>query len=195
MIHTNRRSLLAGLTGALTLGLVGARAAAQPATRDAAVGFAQAYVDSIPTDSLEWFRLSRQGDRLAWMLRNTEAVVDTDDTRAFVSLPETLLFAHPATDVAPAAMKWIDLLAQEMLRETGTWLEVIGHWHYEDQASEALTMSARRATSIQAGLMSRGVPIDRIVASGLGDAWPLTSNDNPLGMRANRRIDLVFRVI
>jgi len=48
---------------------------------------------------------------------------------------------------------------------------------------------------VQAGLMSRGVPINQIVASGLGESLPVVDNLSALGRRENRRIDLVFCTI
>jgi outer membrane protein OmpA-like peptidoglycan-associated protein len=40
--------------------------------------------------------------------------------------------------------------------------------------------------------MSRGVSSDRIMTSGLGEGYPVASNDTSAGMQQNRRVEIVI---
>ena len=195
MSHLTRRRLLAGFASLGAMSVAGPVFAATAPTPEAAQGFRNRYGVGLKPTFAQRRVLEGQAMRLRTALAGTGAVVFFGDSFTVATLPETALFAHPGTDVRPDAMPLINALAAEMLHEDTTWLEVAGHWHSDGNAAGAMTMSERRAVSVQAGLMSRGVPINRIVASGLGESLPVADNLSALGRRENRRIDLVFRTI
>jgi outer membrane protein OmpA-like peptidoglycan-associated protein len=58
-----------------------------------------------------------------------------------------------------------------------------------DSANEKLSL--KRAESVRTHLVSKGVPSDKIVATGLGESRPIASNDSPEGRANNRRVELV----
>jgi outer membrane protein OmpA-like peptidoglycan-associated protein len=41
-------------------------------------------------------------------------------------------------------------------------------------------------------LTGRGIPADRIVTVGLGEEYPIASNDTQAGMQQNRRVEIVL---
>jgi outer membrane protein OmpA-like peptidoglycan-associated protein len=91
-------------------------------------------------------------------------------------------------DVAGSAI--LDNLFDIVSRCPDMKLEIGGHT--DDAGSEAtnLALSGKRAASVIAYLVGKGIPADRLVARGYGEAVPLVSNDTAANMARNRRIEL-----
>jgi outer membrane protein OmpA-like peptidoglycan-associated protein len=195
MSHLNRRQFFAGVASLAGLAAAGPAFAKDAPTPEAAQGFMNRFANGVKPTYAQRVALQKQEHRLKAIFEGTGVQTFYGKNFTVATLPETALFAHPSTDVRPDAMVYIERLAAEMLGHPDIWLEVWGHWHSDGQAAHAMTMSQRRAVSVQAGLMSRSVPIQRVVASGLGEALPVSSNLTAIGKRDNRRLDLVFRVV
>lgn len=203
MTQISRRGLLTGLAGLAVAGSASAMSGPAPmqvsylpylAPHGSQLEISRGYIHSEPVGVVGRHILSTQADRLNRTLKGSGAAVHYEPGHVLVMMPETMLFKHPSPAILPDSYEWINRIAAEMLRQKRVRLDVLGHWHSDGRPSHALVESERRAVAVQAGLMSRGVPISRIVASGFGEAYPVARNDTPQGQRANRRVDLVFRV-
>lgn len=53
-------------------------------------------------------------------------------------------------------------------------------------------LSANRADAVRSALVDSGVASDRIRAQGLGEAYPVASNDSAGGRQMNRRVEIVL---
>jgi outer membrane protein OmpA-like peptidoglycan-associated protein len=53
-------------------------------------------------------------------------------------------------------------------------------------------LSRRRAESVKAALMDRGIAMDRIGTHAYGEANPVAGNDSALGRQLNRRVEIVL---
>jgi outer membrane protein OmpA-like peptidoglycan-associated protein len=53
-------------------------------------------------------------------------------------------------------------------------------------------LSQRRADSVRSAIMARGISSDRISAKGLGELYPVASNDTPAGRQQNRRVEILI---
>lgn len=203
MTHISRRGLLTGLAGLAIASSASAMPGPAPlkvtplpyyAPQGSGLEISRGYIHSEPVGLVGRHILSTEADRLSRNLKGSGATVHYEPGHVLVMLPETMLFKHPSPAILPEAMGWIERIAAEMLRQKRVRLDVLGHWHSDGRPSQALVQSERRAVAMQAALMSRGIPLSRIVATGLGEAYPVARNDTPKGQRDNRRIDLVFRV-
>lgn len=67
-----------------------------------------------------------------------------------------------------------------------------GHTDNTGAASFNKTLSQQRADVVRDALISRGVNPDRIQSVGLGEQYPIASNDTELGRRENRRVEVVI---
>jgi outer membrane protein OmpA-like peptidoglycan-associated protein len=72
-------------------------------------------------------------------------------------------------------------------------VEIIGHTDGRGSREHNLDLSQRRADSVRASLIARGIASDRIRTKGEGPDVPLTTNDTAAGRQKNRRIE--FRII
>jgi peptidoglycan-binding protein ArfA len=69
-------------------------------------------------------------------------------------------------------------------------VSVVGYTDNVGSAAANLSLSASRAKSVAALLVSDGVPIDHVTSRGAGSANPVGSNDTPTGRAQNRRVEI-----
>jgi outer membrane protein OmpA-like peptidoglycan-associated protein len=80
----------------------------------------------------------------------------------------------------------------EMLRgHADLRLRVEGHTDDTGAAAANLELSRRRAESVRAWLVERGIEAGRLEIAGLGESQPVEDNDTPEGRQQNRRVVLV----
>ncbi len=72
-------------------------------------------------------------------------------------------------------------------------LNVSGFTDSTGDAGKNLDLSDRRAKSVKAYLVTKGIAGKRVAAKGFGAANPVASNDTPEGRAENRRIELSVR--
>ena len=70
-------------------------------------------------------------------------------------------------------------------------VRVEGHTDSRGSAAHNKGLSERRANSVVAYLVGKGINADRLSAIGYGEATPVATNDTPENMYKNRRVDLV----
>src|SRR5690606_8885153 len=52
-------------------------------------------------------------------------------------------------------------------------------------------LSQRRAEAVKQALINAGVPSNRILAEGMGEEFPVASNDSTAGRLENRRVEII----
>ncbi len=87
----------------------------------------------------------------------------------------------------------LNSIAEIVRRCPGLRIEVSGHTDADGTASANQRLSEARAGAVAARLAEIGIPAERMVAAGYGEARPAASNDTADGKRRNRRIE--FAVI
>lgn len=84
-------------------------------------------------------------------------------------------------------------LAGEMMRRPEVRIEIVGHHHSDGHSYRSFIISGRRATAVKGFLISRSVPRDRLLATGLGESFPIETNRTPEGRAQNRRVEFLVR--
>ena len=69
-------------------------------------------------------------------------------------------------------------------------LSIEGHTDNVGAAAQNLDLSQRRAASVRAYLIDKGVDAERVISSGFGDTRPIDSNKSKAGRANNRRVEL-----
>ena len=69
-------------------------------------------------------------------------------------------------------------------------VEIIGHTDSIGSQEYNQVLSERRAASVKAYLVERGVPAERISVQGYGESRPRATNDTVEGRRLNRRVEI-----
>lgn len=109
-----------------------------------------------------------------------------------VRLPEDQLFRSRTADLHQDGVRLLTLIAERMLARN-LRMEAVGHHHSDGQSYRSFIISQRRAQAVTAAMQSRQVPPALLLATGLGENFPLQTNATPAGREANRRIELLFR--
>ena len=154
--------------------------------------YSSRYVDKSPEMTYsKRYALREAATRISRVI--PEATLIERRNHAVISIPEKTFFEFPEVSLRPDAVAVLTEVARILHDRKSIGLEVMAHYHSDGRASHAMVESGRRAVAIQAALLSRKVPERRVLASGLGEAWPTDANTTIQGRERNRRIDFVIR--
>jgi len=91
----------------------------------------------------------------------------------------------------PASEKVLgDVLS--LLQAQPDWkMKIEGHTDSTGTKAGNVTLSQQRAAAVVAWLVAKGIPRERLTATGLGDSKPIADNSTDEGRAHNRRVELV----
>ena len=108
-----------------------------------------------------------------------------------ITLSGAVLFATGKYDLLPIARDKLDEVAKALVDQGYKSILVEGHTDSKGKASDNDMLSLKRAESVRTYLVSRGIPNDKIRASGLGSSRSIADNSSPDGRANNRRVEIV----
>jgi outer membrane protein OmpA-like peptidoglycan-associated protein len=126
--------------------------------------------------------LRRQLENL--QLRQTESGV-------VVTLGDVLFETGQAElklDAQTSLVEVVDLLQSEPDKK----IRIEGHTDAVGDADTNLKLSEKRSDSVLEALVSLGVDAERITSVGMGEDFPIASNDTEEGRSMNRRVDVIL---
>ena len=103
-----------------------------------------------------------------------------------------VLFDTGQNSLKPGAGRTIDQLATFMREHEDRKLLVEGHTDARGAEDYNVDLSERRAQAVRDALVERGIAAERVRTVGLGESYPVASNDTAAGMQANRRVEIVI---
>lgn len=126
--------------------------------------------------------LTRQLENL--QLRQTESGV-------VVTLGD-VLFSSGEAQLVEGGRSSLEEVVDLLQTEPDKKIRVEGHTDSLGDAAANLLLSQQRAQSVLEALVSLGVSSDRITATGMGEDFPIASNDDEEGRARNRRVDVIL---
>jgi outer membrane protein OmpA-like peptidoglycan-associated protein len=108
-----------------------------------------------------------------------------------ITLSGSVLFATGKYDLLPIAREKLDEVAKALNDQGYKSMLVEGHTDSVGSASANETLSLKRAESVRTYLVSRGVPSEKIRATGLGSSRPISDTGTPDGRANTRRVEIV----
>ena len=126
--------------------------------------------------------LKRQLENL--QLRETESGVVVTLGDVLFNTGETVLRDEAMTSLVEV----VDLLQTEPDKA----IRIEGHTDATGPAETNLRISQERADSVMAALVSLGVDAGRMKAVGMGEDFPIASNEDEAGRTSNRRVDVIL---
>lgn len=114
----------------------------------------------------------------------------TAPTSEKVTFEADTFFDFDKSVLKPAGKAKLEDLVSKL---KGTDIEVVvatGHTDWTGTEAYNLKLSMRRANSVKAFLVSKGVPADRIFTEGKGESKPVASNRTSEGRAKNRRVEV-----
>jgi OOP family OmpA-OmpF porin len=94
-------------------------------------------------------------------------------------MPESQVILNNAVDTLKA---WDDVKVM---------IEVAGHTDSMGSEAYNLRLSQRRAETVRAYLIEKGIAADRLIAKGYGESSPVADNRTKEGRYKNRRVELI----
>lgn len=111
-----------------------------------------------------------------------------------LTLRGTIYFDGGGVALRPDAIVILDEVARTLLHhpELGR-VEIAGHTDSNGAELDNLALSQRRVDIVRGYLIDAGVPPERLVARGYGEADPMDTNLTTSGRARNRRVE--FRIL
>jgi outer membrane protein OmpA-like peptidoglycan-associated protein len=103
-----------------------------------------------------------------------------------------VLFDTAQANLKPGAASTMDRLAQFMRDYGERQVMIEGHTDSRGEDAYNIDLSQRRAAAVRDALLERNIEPQRIRIVGLGEAYPVASNDTQAGMQQNRRVEIVI---
>jgi len=103
-----------------------------------------------------------------------------------------VLFELGQTTLQPAARSNLEDVVELLQTEPDKRIRIEGHTDSSGPASVNQRISLQRAESVRDELVAMGIDASRIQASGMGEDFPIASNDNAEGRSRNRRVDVIL---
>ncbi len=132
--------------------------------------------------SLQITSLTRQLENL--QLRQTESGV-------VVTLGD-VLFASGQTSLVEGALSSLEEVVDLLQTEPDKKIRVEGHTDSSGEAEANIQLSQQRADAVRQALIELGVAEDRITAAGMGEDFPIATNEDEAGQARNRRVDVIL---
>lgn len=133
-----------------------------------------------------------EANRLADELNQLEGELEAQQTeRGLVLTLGDVLFDTGGSDLKEGAELSMDRLADFLKDNPERRLLVEGHTDSRGSDEFNRELSGRRADAVTEALVQRGIPSERLRSVGLGESYPVASNDTSGGMQQNRRVEIV----
>ncbi len=106
---------------------------------------------------------------------------------------EDINFESNSATLLAEAFKPLDELYMYLSKNPKTTISIIGHTDNVGAEKTNLILSRRRAETVAAVLIEKGISPDRIISQGKGESSPITTNDTPEGRQRNRRVEFLLK--
>jgi len=186
MDDTQRRTATGAGVGALAGAVIGSATggnAGTGAVLGAGVGALGTYI---------WSQnMERQKREMEQATRGTGiAVSQTADNQLMLNIPSGISFAVGRSDIQPNFAPVLDQFAMGLRNNPYSDVRIVGHT--DSTGSDAVNnpLSVDRAASTRNYLVNRGVDGRRIAIDGVGERYPIASNDTAEGRARNRRVEI-----
>jgi outer membrane protein OmpA-like peptidoglycan-associated protein len=107
-----------------------------------------------------------------------------------ITLDDAVLFAFNKSDLTPAGQSQLDSLMDKLQSADVVSIKVIGYTDNVGSQTYNQALSERRASSVAAYLLNRGLAPDKLTSEGKGESQPVADNETEEGRAKNRRVEL-----
>ena len=137
-----------------------------------------------------------QRDNAAEQAARLQAGVDAlkakPTPRGLVLTLGDVLFDTGRSELNPGAARKLDQLSEFLMEHPERRVQIDGFTDSVGSDSYNQDLSQRRADSVKAALISRGVDPSRIGSQGYGKSFPVANNVDSGGRQLNRRVEVVI---
>ncbi len=124
--------------------------------------------------------------------RRLELMELRETDRGVVITLGDVLFELGQTELADEARANLDDVVELLQSEPDRRVRIEGHTDSTGPAQVNMRISQERAESVQRELVALGIDADRIQAVGMGEEFPIATNQTEDGRSQNRRVDVIL---
>ena len=128
----------------------------------------------------------------ASLRRRLELMALRETDRGMVITLGDVLFATGETTLAEDAQSNLNDVVELLQTEPGKQVRIEGHTDSTGNEAVNLRISQQRADAVKERLVSLGIASGRIESVGMGEDFPIASNDTSDGRSQNRRVDVIL---
>ena len=132
---------------------------------------------------------SQQIDSLTRQLENLQ--LRETESGVVVTLGD-VLFASGQAELVEGGRSSLEEVVDLLQTEPDKKIRVEGHTDSSGETEANLLLSEKRAQAVRESLISLGVDAERVTAMGMGEDFPIASNDTEEGRARNRRVDVIL---
>jgi outer membrane protein OmpA-like peptidoglycan-associated protein len=172
---------------------------ADQAKADANAAQAQAVVAQSQAEAAQRQAQDAQAAAADVQARNTQLTILLQELhakqteRGMVVTINDVLFDTNRAELKPGGMRSVEKLGALLKDDPSRRVQVEGFTDSTGSQATNDALSARRAESVRSALIGQGVPADRVSAKGMGESYPVASNDTAAGRQMNRRVEIVLQ--
>jgi outer membrane protein OmpA-like peptidoglycan-associated protein len=122
-------------------------------------------------------------------------ITEQPDGSLKVNIPSQVTFDTDSATIKPSFRSVLDGVAQTISQEPSVNAQVVGHTDSIGNPEHNMTLSQRRAQSVEAYLADRGIARARLSADGRGETQPVASNATEDGRTQNRRVEIYLKSV
>ncbi|HEU4617059.1 MAG TPA: OmpA family protein [Gammaproteobacteria bacterium] len=137
-------------------------------------------------------QLEQQSQQAENLQQELQDLKTEQTSRGTVVTLGDVLFDTDKTDLKAGADRSIDRLADFMKQNPTREILIEGYTDSTGSDEHNRELSAGRARAVKQALVDRGIAEERIRTSGLGEDYPVASNDTSAGRQLNRRVEIVL---
>ncbi|QOC21667.1 OmpA family protein [Wenzhouxiangella sp. AB-CW3] len=126
------------------------------------------------------------------MRRRLEYLELRETDRGVVVTLGDVLFATGETELQADALSNIEDVVELLQTEPDKRIRIEGHTDSTGPANVNMRISQQRAEAVRDQLVAMGIEADRIQAVGMGEDFPIASNESSDGRSRNRRVDVIL---
>ena len=132
----------------------------------------------------------RQEAELRRETAGTGIDVSRDGDVIKLNLPDGVTFDFAKYDLKPQFYPALNTIASTLKEYNQTIVEVSGHTDSVGSDAANQTLSERRANAVSSYLIGQGVQRERFEVVGMGERYPVASNDTDSGRALHRRVEI-----
>ena len=132
----------------------------------------------------------RQEAELRRQTAGTGIDVSRDGDVIKLNLPDGVTFDFGKAELKPQFYPALNNVASTLREYNQTIVEVSGHTDSIGSDAANQTLSERRANSVASYLIGQGLMRERFEIVGMGERYPVASNDTDSGRALNRRVEI-----
>lgn len=131
-----------------------------------------------------------QEAKLRQELEATGVSVTRQGDSIILNMPGNITFKTGSSAISADFYRVLNSVAKVLNEYEKTLVDIYGHTDSVGQASYNMQLSQQRANSVSSYLQTREVLAQRILTRGMGEDYPIASNDTPEGRSQNRRVEI-----